>query len=227
MLPNSVRTICFPFLLVMILSACSSQSNTDSDTAQPPDNAESSYSPSVRHGFNFEKDAQISVGFINYLKIADQELASDLTLTDPENVANTIKVFGVVSSIYWGGGYADPVQFSAQVTTDNKNVLATLIHKALSNTEIEFSFTIYDYDPKAKKYFQCFNTNAVKLKGLVLKSGGELAMAIDNNASGEVTSPKNYTFTLGVMPQDLDQQIFIAVSETGKFVKKWGVSISK
>jgi hypothetical protein len=113
------------------------------------------------------------------------------------------------------------------VSTDNKNVLATLVHKTLANTEVELVYTIYDYDPKQKKYYKCFHTDAQKLKGLVLKSGGELAMAIDNDASSEVVSPKNFTLTFGVMPQDVAQQIHIAVSVNDKLVKAWGVAVQK
>jgi hypothetical protein len=188
--------------------------------------AVSQYSCSVRQGFNFEKDAQILVGHIVYLKIGDSELKADLNVTDPEDVSKTIKVVGVTSSIFWQGGYADPVQFSCQVSTDNKNTMATLQHKSMSNTEVLFKFTTYDYDPKAKKYFKCFHSGDDQLKGLIQKSGGELAMQIDMDQSMEVVSPKNYAFSLGVMPQDSQQAIQLAVSTDAKFAKQWGVSVA-
>lgn len=189
--------------------------------------AASSYSCSVPQGFNFQKDEQVTVGHINYLKIGDKVLASDLNVTDPENLAKVVKVFGIVSGISWNGGYAEPVNFSAQVSVDNKNKLATLKHKSMANTEVEVQFTIYDYDYKAKRYYKCFHSNDLKLKGLVLKSGGELAMNIDMDQSSEVVSPKNHTFSLGVMPQDAAQQIHLAVALGSKFVKQWGVAASK
>lgn len=189
--------------------------------------AEISYACDVVQGFNFQKDVQTVVGHINSMKISDKDdLKSDLNVTDPENVADVVKVFGIVSDIYWAGGYADPLQLSCQVSTDNKNVLATLQHKSMANTEVELVFTIYDYDPKEKKYFKCFHTNGEKLLGLIFKSGGELAMNIEMDQSMEIVSPRNYSFQLGTMPQDKDQQIHLAVSLSGKFVKKWGVEIS-
>jgi hypothetical protein len=133
----------------------------------------------------------------------------------------------VVSSIYWEGWYTAPVKFSAQVTTDNKNKLATLAHKTLSNTEVEFMFTIYDYDRVAKVYYKCFQTNGIKLKGLILKQPGELVFKIRDEASSEVPSPKNYTLVLGVMPQDLTQEIHIAIGKTNKVVKSWGVLVGR
>lgn len=188
--------------------------------------AESSYSCSVSQGFNFQKDEQILIGHINSLKIGETELKSDLNVTDPEDVNKTIKVFGVASNIFWNGGYADPVEFNCQVSTNNKNLLTTLQHKSMSNTEVELVFTIYDYDPKDKKYFKCFHSNDTKLKGLVQKSGGQLAMNIDMDQSMEVVSPKNYNFSLGVMPQDQEMAIHLAVSVTDKFAKKWGVAVT-
>lgn len=185
--------------------------------------AESSYSPSVRQGFNFEKDKMVTVGFINTLKIGDTQLENKLSVTNPEDVSATVEVFGVLNSMFWQGGYTDPVQFACQVTDKNKNLISGLVHNTMSNTEVEMEFTIYDYDPKAKKYFKSFHCNGTKLKGLVFKSGGELHMAIDNSESYEVAAPKNFAFTLGVMPQDEAQQIHIAVSVTDKFAKVWGV----
>ena len=189
--------------------------------------AGSSYSCSVRQGFNFEKDSQAQVGHINYLKIGDTAMNSDLAVTDPADVKKMVKVFGVLSGLNWKGGIADPVHLSAQVSTDNKNKLAALQHKSLANTEVEVQFTVYDYDYKAKKYFRCFHSNDIKLKGLVLKSGGELVMNIGMDQGQEVVSPKNHTFSLGVLPQDLAQEIRLAFSESSKLVKKWGISAGK
>ncbi len=189
--------------------------------------AANSYSCSVRQGFNFEKDAQILVGHINSMKIAGTELKADIQVTDPlsADMAGTVKVFGVVSQIFWEGGYADPIQFSCQVSTENKNTLATIQHSKMSNTEVEFKFTIYDYDPTAKKFFKCFFSDDAGSKGLVEKSGGTLALSIEMDQSMEVVNPKNYTFTLGVMPKEEDQSIHMAVSDSAKFVKHWGVAV--
>ena len=187
--------------------------------------AESSYNCDVAQGFNFQRDAQDTVGHINSLKIGDTELKSDFTLTDPEDVSKTIKAFGVLSNIYWNGGYADPLQFSCMVSVDNKNALTLMTHKSLSNTEVEVVFTVYKYDEKAKKYFKAFHSNATKLKCLVQKSGGELHLSIDDDQGMEVMSPKNFQFTMGAMPQDVAMEIHLAVSVTDKFVEQFGVEV--
>jgi hypothetical protein len=185
------------------------------------------FSCSVSQGFNFQKDEQILVGHINSLKISTTDFAKDLTVTDPTNLSgDKIKVVGVVSGITWNGGYSQPIQFSCQISTGNKNTATLMTHSTLSDTNVEFIFTIYDYDPIAKKYYKCFHTADTALKGLVEKSGGDLNMYIDQDQAGEVVSPKNFTFNLGVMPQELEQVTHVAVSDTSKFCKNWGVTVA-
>jgi len=188
--------------------------------------ASSSFTCSVSQGFNFQKDSEEQIGHINYLKIGDTEMKSDLNVTDPMNTAAKVKVFGIMSGIHWNGGYAEPVTFACQVSVDNKNKLATLQHKTLYNIQVELQFTTYDYDPKTKKYYKCFHSNGKKLKGLVLKQGGELAMNVAMDQSSEVVSPKNHTLQLGVMPQAQAQEIHLAFSTTDKLVKPWGVTVA-
>ena len=168
---NKGKTIGTGILMVMILFSMVG-CQAPAKTPEPPSNADLSYNCSVSQGFNFKKDEQILVGHIEYLKIGDQEFNSDLNVTNPIDSSKLIKVFGVMSNIQWSGGYADPIQFSCQVSTDNKMKMATLTHKSLANTEVEMIFSVYDFDPKEKSYFKCFHSDSVKLKGLVAKSGG-------------------------------------------------------
>lgn len=189
--------------------------------------AANDYSCNVSQGFNFQKDEQTIVGHINSIKVGETDMAVDLAVTDPENLAgDKVKVVGVVSMLNWNGGYADPIQFSCQVSNANKNSLTVKTHQDLSNTAIVFQFTIYDYDPDQKKYYKAFHSNGTDLNGLVYKSGGDLSISIDGDQSQEVVSPKNFTFDLGVMPEDTEQEIHMAVSVSDKLVKKWGVTVS-
>ena len=188
--------------------------------------AELSYSCDVSQAFNFQKDVQTPVGHINKLKVSNKKLAEDIAITDPENVTgDPVKVVGVVSSMYWAGGYADSMQFGCQVSNANKLTLAVLSHSELSDTTVEVSYTIYDYDPDEKKYYKCFHTDGAVLKGLVEKSGGDLNISIETDQSAEVMSPKNFAFTLGVMPEDEAQEAHLAMSVSDKLVKVWGVSV--
>jgi hypothetical protein len=186
--------------------------------------AELSYSCDVSQGFNFQGDFQKPVGHINTLSIAGNLLAEDLTIPDPENwSAETTNVVGVVSDLYWEGGYADSVQFTCQVSNANKNTLAAFEHSAMSDILVEFSFTIYDFSPEDKKYYQCLHTGGQTLNGSVEKSKGVFSMDIDTEESVEVAAPRNFSFSLGVMPQDIAQEIHLAMSAGDKLVKRWGV----
>lgn len=191
----------------------------------PAQAASSSFSCSVEQGFNFQKDSQETVGHLTYLKIGDMVLKADFKETDPENSAKQVGIVGVLSGIQWNGGYAEPVTFAAQVSAYNQKTMTVLMKKKLTNTEVEFGFNVYDYDRKAKKYYKAFHSNSVRLQGLVLKQGGELAFNIAADAAEEVTAPKNFTLQLGVMPQDTQQEIHLGFSCTDKLVKTWGVTV--
>ncbi|MGI0119067.1 MULTISPECIES: hypothetical protein [Zooshikella] len=192
--------------------------------------AASSFDCCVSQGFNFQKDSQRLVGHINSLTIGGTKFKADFSVMDPTNISDEggkVKVVGVVSSIYWNGGFADPVSFCCNLSTTNKQEAAVLQHTKLSNTNVEMAFTIYEYDPNEKVFFKSFHTNDQPVKGLVNKSGGELNVSVDMDESSIVTSPKNFAFYLGVMPKDEEQDIHMAVSNKSKFVKKWGVSVGE
>lgn len=189
--------------------------------------AETSFSCDVSQGFNFKKDAQDIVGHISKLKIGDKDMEVDLGVTNPEDLAgDKIKVVGVASDIYWEGGFAEPIQFTCQVSNANKKTLAILTNTEMSNTTVEFAFEIYDYDPDEKKYYKAFHTDGKAIKGLVQKSGGSLSIAISTDQSTEVMSPNNFTLSLGVMPEDTEQETHLAFSVSDKVVKRWGVTVA-
>ncbi len=181
----------------------------------------------VVQGFNFRKDTQTTVGHINSLKIGDVELAVDLAVTDPTDLAgDKVKVVGVMSSFFWEGGYANSIQLSAQVSNANQKSVALLTNTDLSNTAVEFTFTVYTYDFEVKKYYKCCHSGDETLLGLVEKdSGGGLALSIESDQSTEVMSPMNFLFEIGIMPEDKEQAIHRAVSDTDKFVQNWGVTV--
>ncbi|WP_299494620.1 hypothetical protein [uncultured Shewanella sp.] len=189
--------------------------------------ARTSYNCDIAQGFNFQKDEQTLVGHINTLSIAGKEFKPDIAVMDPTkiNESGSKKVVGIVSNIDWEGGFANPISFGCQISIDNKQAATLLQHSNLSNTSVSVGFSIYEYDPKAKVYYMNFHTETAPLLGLVNKSGGELNLHIDNDFSTTIVSPKNFYFCLGVMPEDQEQDIHMAVSNTSKFAKKWGVTV--
>jgi hypothetical protein len=189
--------------------------------------AEFSYGCSVTQGFNFEPDNQDTVGFVNSCKIGETELSSTIEVKDPEDPANKLTVFGVLNSIYWEGRPTDPVQIHVHINTENKNLIAQMVHGTWTNTNVEIAFTVYDYDPDENKYYKCLHTNEEALLCLVFKAGSELQIGIDGDQAQEVMSPKNFVFSLGFAPQDNEeQQIHYAVSLMNKDVKPFGIKAS-
>ncbi|MCF2910449.1 hypothetical protein L1285_19240 [Pseudoalteromonas sp. DL2-H2.2] len=183
---------------------------------------------SVEQGFNFQKDAQIPVGYITSLKIGDREYKKDLAVTVPTDISgDKVKVVGVISHIFWEGGHADPIIFDCRISTGNKESSAVLQHTSMNDTSVSFSFVVYDYDPQEKTFYPNFHTNEIDLRGLISKVGGELEFGVDLDRADEVTSPKNFSFFLGVMPTEEKQEAHFAVTTSAKFVKKWGVVVAE
>ncbi|MFI3198639.1 MAG: hypothetical protein QX196_10000 [Methylococcaceae bacterium] len=184
------------------------------------------YNCSVRQGFNFEKDRQVLVGHLVSITIGGQALTADMTLTDPLDYGSTVSVVGVISGISWQGGYADTVNISCNVSNENQKAVAILTHTNLSKNDVVFAFNIYDYDQQAKVYYKAFNSGDAALNGLIYKNGGELSLQISADSDNEVVSPLNFPMYIGIMPQESAQIINVAVSNTDKFVKTWGVAVS-
>jgi len=186
-----------------------------------------SYDCDISQGFNFSNDVQSKVGHIISCTLNDEALESDMKVQDPEDTGGEkVAVFGVVSAIYWGGGYADPIQFSCQISNPNRVTIAQLLQGAtLSNTGVKFQFNIYDYDFDKKLYYKCFHTDDSEIEGLIQKSGGQLSIAMDMEQNQEVVSPKNFSFNLGIMPEDKEQEVTLAYSSDSPVKLQWGVSV--
>lgn len=178
----------------------------------------------VYQGFNFRKDKQTNVGFINSLKIGTVTLAADITAKDPMSPTTDLAVVSVMSDFNWGLGITDSLLLSGQICLPNKQSIASMLLSDLSNVTVEVQLTIYEYDPLEKKYFKSFSSDAV-LKGLVEKEGGgDLTLACADDASQEIQSPKNFAFFVAVKPEPLSQTINLAVAVSKNVVKQWGIT---
>ncbi len=187
--------------------------------------ASSYYECSVIQGFNFKKDEQVLVGHVVALTIGGTTFTADMTLTDPVDNTKTVTAVGVISGIGWEGGYAEPLVLEFQISSENKKAASILIHQNMMDTTVTITFNVYDFDQKAKTYYKAFWTNDATMNGLVLKNGGDLHFHCSDTEHSHVTSPRNFAMRLGIMPQDAQQAIQMAVSNTDKFSKQWGVTV--
>ena len=178
---------------------------------------------SVFNAFNFKRDVQDRVGHLTTLKIGDKVITADLSVKQPTDEAAT-KVVGVISNFHWDGGIAEPLQISFQVSLPNKNEVATLLHTSLKSIVIEWTFNIFEYDREAKTFFLAFHTNATAVKGLIQTQGSDRVFHLADEPGSEVQKPENYQVVIGVVPEDTEQALHMAVSNDKKFVKPWGVT---
>jgi hypothetical protein len=179
----------------------------------------------IYQGYNYKKDKQTPVGFIIKLKIGDTELKADQACKDPTNPTSDLKVVAVLSNILWETGVTDAVYFAGQISVDNRQEAAQLVINNLVNVDSVFQFSVYDYDPKEKKYYLAFHSNNADMKGLLEKRGEDLNIAVADDASTEVSSPLNYAFQVGIKPQPEAQALHLATGSGKNFAKSWGLKV--
>src|SRR6266404_3117831 len=90
----------------------------------------------IGQGFNFQKDSQQRIGFIESLKIGqgtgDTATPADMQIEWPDGTGKK-RVFAVLNSMSWAGGHGDPIKFNGNVSAKNKAVIELLRHQKLSN----------------------------------------------------------------------------------------------
>jgi len=183
----------------------------------------------VYQGFNFKKDKQSSVGYIVSLKVGGTDLVADQeTIKDPEQPDKVLagKVVGVLNHYLWETGVTDTMYLSGQISTANKQLLASMLMGTMASIEVVFKYVVYEYDPLQKKYFKSNYIDKV-LNGLLEKSGDDLNLAVADDESREVQSPKNFTMQIGIKPQPLEQSINLATGSGKNIVKQWGITETK
>lgn len=179
----------------------------------------------IYQGYNYKKDKQTPVGFITKMTVAGTDLTADQTCKAPTNPTTDLKVVAVLSQIYWGTGATDAVYFSGQISATNRQSVAMLTYASLTSLEVVYQFSVYDYDPVAKKYFLAFHSSQTDMRGVLKKQGQDLILSVMDDASTEVQSPINYGFQAGVEPQPSAQVLHIATAAQKNVVKAWGLAL--
>ncbi len=237
-LPDASRsTLSFAFIFLLLLPAliclagagCKPDEDPgdDNETDPPVNSAGVSYGCSVEQGFNFQPDVRLPVGHVNTMEIGGVELSSDLGVTDPMDISgDPIEVMGVVSSIKWDGGIAEPIEITCRVSDSNKDEIVYLVQHRLEEPEVSFSFTIYNGRAPGV-YFKCFHSDNEKLLGLIAKSGGDFSISIEMDPAYEVVQPLNYTFKILIYPQDVKMALHFGVGPDDAFAVPWGVEVGR
>lgn len=177
----------------------------------------------VMQGFNFDKDKQMTVGFITSMKIGDTQLEAKITVKDPTAPTTDLPVVAVLSGTSWDIGPSTSISFGGQIDTKNKQKVALLTIKDLSKIEVLFKFKVYEFDPVANVYYLCMHCNDTEMKGLVEKTNDVLYLSVSDEASDQVKSPQNYSFSISITPKAEAQQVHLATSNTDKVATAWGI----
>ena len=182
----------------------------------------------IKQGYNFKKDIQTSVGYLTSLTIGGVPLKADQTVKDPMAPETDFPVVAVLSGAMWELGVTDTLYYTGQISVYNKQQTKLLVYKDLSKVDVVFKFAVYSYDPIEKKYFKCMlPATDSDLNGLLEKNGADLNLSVADDASGEVQSPENYAFQIGIKPQPSAQTVTVATSFSDKVVKPWGMKVEK
>jgi len=178
---------------------------------------------SLTKGFNLLAPGLVNrVGYITYLKIGTLGCSADLTVADPENSTNKMKVIGVVSWLSWNGGKTDPVVFAAQVSAVNKDLLLPFGNTDLTGVDIQFGFALYDLNSVTGFYYQSLSSTNAMLQGTLHVDNGHPLYYMSADSRVDVTEPVNYNFQLGVKPNDIQQKILTAEAAGKSKLQVWG-----
>jgi hypothetical protein len=180
----------------------------------------------IYQGYNYKKDKQTPVGFLTKITIGGTALTADQTCKDPTNPTSDLKVVAVLSGVLWETGVTDPTYFSGQISATNRQNVALMVINSLTKIDVVYQFSVYDYDPVAKKYFLAFQSNSTDMNGLIEKRGDDLNLSVADDAGTEVQSPENYAFQIGIKPQPSAQTLHIATADQKVVVKSWGLAVS-
>lgn len=177
---------------------------------------------SIKQGFEFKRDVQVTIGHIDYLKIGDVVLAQDFEVKNPID-EREVKTVGVMSAFLWNGARDDWLEFSFQISAANKNVLRNIIHQEIDKAKVEIAFTVYDFDPISNQYYGSVDTNALILSGSIAERAGTRFISVALEPSQEVEPPENYAVDLKLMPPGFEQMIILSVSASDTFERSWGI----
>jgi hypothetical protein len=183
----------------------------------------------VEQGYNFKADIQKNIGHIISLQIGTvsniTQFKADTQLQSPMDPVNTLKPkVGVMSSVTWGGGYGDPMEFKFHVSTQNKQKLSNLIHGGLSDTTVNIEFAVWEYDPVAATWYLAFGTSAIT-NCLITKEDKDLKITVAKEP-GAIKSPMNWEITLSLVPAPKEQGMYFATASLVTVAKQWGITVA-
>ncbi|GLS25039.1 hypothetical protein [Marinibactrum halimedae] len=192
----------------------------------------------VRQGFNAAKDDQSPYGHLTRMTVGRKQLQQNIEVPDfcaldagagKDSVEKVSKTVGILESIYYSGGYADPIQISFYTSYENRTILDLLRKRDMECTDVDFDIFCSRYDPVVGKYFKAMHTAEQLNKGEIKKvyngasDSAELAIDVAQDATDIIQTPELFRVCIEISPKPTSQKFHLAVSESAKYVKPWGV----
>lgn len=182
---------------------------------------------SAKDTYDFTIARTSRIGHITAIKFTNggKELKADTKVSNPESPDSKVDVVAVVDRVKWEGGPTDPIEFSARFSPEGKSIMKEALSSLTGGTEIELTWIIYEYDHKAKKYFQRFHTDGKGIK-LVITKGTQLYVGEDPDTI--IQQPMNFIFdgSFTAKNEGGKQELCCALSASAKFNREIGVDVA-
>jgi hypothetical protein len=156
-----------------------------------------------------------------------QALKADLTIIDPQTVAN-VTVVGVIEQFEWNGGVGNPLEIQMYVSQENAVQLKTLQQATQKTTSVSaLNYLILDYDQEVKRWFTQAAPAQPPLSGIVA-GGSNPELNVDMTSVPVKDGIDVYVYKVTVQiapPANKAYALTFANSATTPVTKAWGLVV--
>jgi len=163
------------------------------------------------------------VGLIRSFGIGSTSYAQDLTSSFSLDGQSGGLVSGFLESIAWSGSALDPI--TATFLVSNANMLSTtqIAYSGLTNPTVSLDFSVYEYDPALRKYYEAF-ASAGPIVGQIVNLGGNYSLNIDTQSYSQIPVPLLFSLSISFSPLAgaLPSEMVVAHTANGGRAVQWG-----
>jgi hypothetical protein len=180
-------------------------------------------------GFVQDPNEQQRVGYVTAFAGLGlpQALKADLTILDPQTVAN-LTVVGVIAQFEWNGGVGNPLEIQMYVSQENAAQLKMLQQTTLKTTNVTaLNYLILDYDQEVKQWFTQAAPAQPPLSGIVA-GGSNPELNVDMTPVAVKDGVDVYVYKVSVQLAPAANKAYVltfANSATTPMAKAWGLVV--
>ncbi len=178
------------------------------------------------HALHFDRDEHDHVGHLLGFGLgSDVTLTPDISVLEPK-FQKPVTVVGLITEVKWAGAPDDEMDLSALISTANRQLVMNVVHKAVSEIDVTFKFTIYDYDIEKTKWYGALHTNDQTIDGLIkvntIAKPARLELEVAPKPEPKIPSPALWEMSVKIKPGTKSQTIHFLTGALQKVVKEWG-----